>query len=198
MNSGVAIELVRQNYQKITDEELVRVATQDAVGLTPEAQEVVRQEIEKRKLDPNIVKGVQAQNLSYSTDDVDAYCKLIQDLNCPVCGSSSEKLNATLTAEVVSYIFVTHYKKRIKVACPKCLDKANNVALLKSATLGWWGIPWGIVRSIQSIIINLKNKRKNHTGIPNESLKRFALSKIGQLETYKDNKEKLQQIIATS
>ena len=35
MSTGIDIEFVRQSYQKMTNEELVRIATQDAVGLTP-------------------------------------------------------------------------------------------------------------------------------------------------------------------
>jgi hypothetical protein len=196
MSTGIDIEFVRQSYQKMTDEQLVRVATQDAAGLTPEAQEVVKEEIQRRKLDSNIVKGVKAQNRSYTIEDIDKYCEIIQKQNCPTCQSSFQKLNGTMTDEVVSYIFFTQYKKKIKIGCPDCLDKANNAALIKTATLGWWAIPWGIVRTIQSIALNLKSKKTNHIDTPNNFLRNFVLSKVGQLETYKDDKEKVQQLIS--
>lgn len=196
MSRGIDIEFVRQGYQKMTDDELVLIATQDAVGLTQEAQEVIKEEIQRRNLDVNIVRGVAAQNKEYTIQEVDAYCDIIQNLNCPVCQNSSQKLNATLTGEVVSYIFLTQYKKEIKVACPYCLDKASDAALTKTAALGWWGFPWGVVRTIQYIKLNLKSKKTNHLETPNNFLRSFVLSKIGQLETYKDNKEKLQQIIS--
>ena len=196
MSTGIDIEFVRQNYQKMSDEELVRVATQDAAGLTPEAQEVVKKEIQRRKLDSNIVKGVEAQNRSYTAEEVDKYCKIVQKLNCPACQSSFQNLNATMTGEVISYIFLTQYKKKIKIGCPDCLDKANNAALTKSVTLGWWGIPWGIIKTIQSIILNLRSKKTNHSDAPNNYLRSFVLSKVGELETYKEDKEKMQQLIS--
>lgn len=195
MSTGIDIQFVRENYQRLTDDELIRVATQDAAGLTTEAQEVVKEEIERRNLDTNIIKGVAAQNKNYTVQEIDTYCDIVQKLNCPVCQSSSQKLNATLTGEVVSFIFFTQYKKKIKVACPNCLDKASNSALTKTATLGWWGIPWGVIRTPQAIALNLKSKRTNHLQGHNNYLRSFTLSVIGELETYKDNKEKLQQIL---
>lgn len=196
MSSGIDIQFVRENYQKMSDEELVHVATQDASGLTQEAQEVVKEEIQKRGLDANIIKGLEAQNKAFEIKEIDIYCNIVQNLNCPVCGSASQKLNATLTGEVISYILLTQCKKKIIVACPDCLDKASKAALTKTATLGWWGIPWGIFRTIQYITLNLKSKKANHLDTPNKFLRSFVLSRIGQLETYKNNKEKLQQIIS--
>jgi hypothetical protein len=196
MDTGIDTEFVRQNYQKMTDQELIRVATQDVCGLTIEAQEVVKEEIKQRNLDSNIIRGVEVQNRSLSIEDLDKYCVIIQKLNCPACQSSSQKLNATLTGEVVSYIFLTRYKKKLHIACPDCLDKANNAALTKTAIFGWWAIPWGTIRTIQSILLNLKSKRTNHLDTPNDFLRSFVLSKVGQLETYKDNKEKIRQLIS--
>jgi len=195
MSTGLDIEFVRQNYQKMTDEELVRVATQDAAGLTPEAFEVVKEEIQSRKLDNNIIRGVEAQNRNYTIEDVDKYCEMIQKLHCPTCESSSQNLNGAMTGEVVSFILLTQYKKKIKIGCPDCLDKANNAALIKTAALGWWGLPWGIIRSIQGIALNLKSKRTNHLGTPNNYLRTFVLSKVGQLETYKEDQAKIQALI---
>ena len=100
-----------------------------------------------------------------------------------------------MTGEVMSFIFFTTYNKKIKVGCPHCLDKANNEALTKSALLGWWGFPWGIIKTIQAIMLNLKSKRTNHLHEHNDYFRSFAFSTIGELETYKNNKEKLQQIV---
>jgi hypothetical protein len=50
MNAGIDIQMVRERYQRMTDEELIRIATHDAFGLTPEALEVVKAEIRKRNL----------------------------------------------------------------------------------------------------------------------------------------------------
>ena len=196
MSTGLDIRFVRENYQKKTDAELIQAATTDAVGLTPEALEVVKEEILKRKLDTSVIKGLEAQNKTYTIEEVDKYCNIIRQLNCPTCGTSHTPLNATMTSEVMSFILVTKWSKKLRVACPNCLDRANESALTKTALLGWWGIPWGFIRSIQAIGQNVRNKKTNHSDTPNDFLRSYALSKIGELETYKDNKEKLQQIIS--
>ena len=72
----------------MSDDELIRIATQDAYGLTPEAIEVVKAEIQKRELDENISKGVEAQNKEYTIEEVDAYCDLVSNLACPSCGGT--------------------------------------------------------------------------------------------------------------
>jgi hypothetical protein len=196
MSSGIDIQLVRERYQSMSDKEIIRVLTQDAAGLTVEALEVVREEIKRRNLDPNISKGVDAQQKSYTVQEIYAYCELIQNLPCPVTGSTSEKLNATLTVDVVSYIFLTQSKKKIIVASPAILDKANDKSAIKSALLGWWGIPWGLFKTPQAIFRNLRNKKTNHLNTPNDYLRSFVLANIGQIETYKDNKDKLKEIIS--
>lgn len=100
-----------------------------------------------------------------------------------------------MTGEVMSFIVFTAYTKKIGIGCASCLDKANNNSLLKSVLLGWWGIPWGIINTIRSIILNLRSKKSNHSYEHSDYLVGFALSKIGELETYKGNKQKLQEII---
>jgi len=195
MSDGIDIKFVQERYQSMSDDDLVRVATQDAYGLTPEAIEVVKAEIQNRGLDDNFVKGVEAQNKTYSLEEVDIYCGIVSNLSCPSCGKRTERLNGTMISEVMSFILFTNYNKKIIVGCPYCLDKANDDALLKTALLGWWGIPWGIIRTPQAIRLNLKSKRTNHQQESNDYLRSFTLSVIGELETYKDNKEKLLEIV---
>lgn len=195
MSTGMDISFVRERYRNMPDEELIWIATQNAGGLTQEAKEIVKAEIHKRGLNEAIYKGVEAQNKEYSIEEIDAYCDAVSILNCPCCGTSSERLNATMTAEAVSFILFTSFNRKIIVACPHCLNKANNNALIKTIVLGWWAIPWGIVRTIQAILLNLKSKRTNRSFQHNDYLRTFTLNNVGELEAYRDNKEKLQEII---
>ncbi len=196
MDSGLDISLVRENYRKMSDQELIQIATQKASGLTSEALQVVKEEISKRNINQNIFKEIDAQRKSYTIEDIDAYCKIIQQLPCPVTRSTSENLNATIAVEARSFLVLTQYRKKLVIASPGVLDKANNAALGNSLLMGWWGLPWGIIRTIQAITINLKNKRSNHLDAPNKYLKAFVMSKIGLIETYKDNPERLSEIIS--
>src|SRR5437867_2874948 len=86
MSTGIDIKFVQERYQRMSDDELIRIVTQDAYGLTPEAMEVVKAEIQKRGLDENIAKGVEAQNKTYTIEEIDAYCDIVSNLGCPSCG----------------------------------------------------------------------------------------------------------------
>lgn len=195
MSTGIDLSFIQETYGRMSDQELIRIATQDAFGLTPEALEVVKAEIRKRGLDESIAKGAEAQNKDYTIEELNAYCDIVSRLSCPSCGGTTQRLNATLSGEVMSFVVITRYKKKVTIGCPDCLDKANEAALVKTALLGWWGIPWGIIRSIQYIRLNMKSKKTNHLPEHNDYLRSFTYGNIGQLETYKNNQHQLQQII---
>ena len=120
---------------------------------------------------------------------------MLRGLHCPSCGSNEQALNGTMVGTVMSFVVMTRYTKKFKIACPSCLDKANNSALATTALLGWWGLPWGIIRSVQAIGRNVKSKRSNHADGPNDYLRSFTLSNIGQVKLYEGNRERLQYLI---
>jgi hypothetical protein len=196
MSTEVDEEFIRDTYRKMSDQELVIYLTQHSAGLTPEAMKIVREEVARRNLDGDITAGVEAQQRSYTAEEIDSLCELIRMLPCPVTGNTSQPLNATMTAQVMSFIFFTSYKKSIIVASPQVLDRANNKALVRTLLLGWWGIPWGIIRTIEAIVINIRSKRSLRVEGPNNYLRSFVLTKIGEIEAYKRDREKLLSVIS--
>ena len=82
------------------------------------------------------------QNSQMTMEELDHYCGMARALDCPVCGSSDRQLNGSMTYEVMSFVVFTRYTKKIKVACPDCLDKANTNALVKKA----WRLDVGVSR----------------------------------------------------
>lgn len=130
MSNGIDPEFIRETYQRMSDEELVRVATQDAFGLTEETYEIIKDEILRRNLSPNIQRGVEAQQQkTYTPEEIDQYCELIRNLPCPISGRTDAPLNATYTESVMSVIFITQSERKVIVACPDELDRANNDAI---------------------------------------------------------------------
>jgi hypothetical protein len=196
MGNGIDPAFIRETYQRMSDEELVRVATQDAVGLTEETYEIIKDEIARRNLSPNIQKGVEAQQQkTYTLDEIDQYCELIRNLPCPISGRTDAPLNATYTESVMSVIFITQSERKVIIACPDELDKANNDAITRTALLGWWGIPWGPIRSIRAFIRNTRSKKTNRVEGPNTYLRHFVLARIGQIEAYKNDPDRLMEAI---
>jgi hypothetical protein len=189
------LEELRKNYERFDDNKLIRLATEEASELRPEAVDLLKQIIKERGLSEDIVKGIDVQIQEIDNEKLSEYIGLLRELPCPVCKSSSEKLNATMTASVISFLILTNYEKELKIACPNCLDSANTKAIIKSALLGWWGFPWGIIRTTQALLFNDKMKKQNRLSEPNDLLRGFVLERIGRIEASRNNISELQEIV---
>lgn len=186
---------IEKNYERMSDNEIIRMATTNAHGLRPEVFGIIENEIKKRNLNPNILKGALAQNKEYSSEEIESYARFLRDLPCPICGNTHEELNGTISYSVKSFIIFTASGSELTIACPDCLDKKNDDAILSTALLGWWGIPSGIFKTPIYIYKNVKAKKENRINTPNSTLLSFTLGNIGAIETYKTDKEKLVEII---
>ncbi|HEY5823684.1 MAG TPA: LapA family protein [Cyclobacteriaceae bacterium] len=128
---------------------------------------------------------------------IEGYADLLRELPCPFCGKANEKLNGTTLHTVKSFIVLTSYKKNPIVGCPTCLNRKNNLAILSTALLGWWGFPWGLIKTPQYLYLNIKEKKKIRSKEPNDVLLSFAYTHADKIEVNKHNKQKLEDIIKT-
>ena len=189
------IEDIRRHYEKMSDSQFILILTTNAHGIRPEVFEIIEKEIEKRNLNPNLLEGVLAQNKQYSLEEIESYSRLIRELACPICGAENSKLNGTFLHTVKSFILFTSSLEEVIIACPDCLDKKNNNAMISTVFLGWWSIPWGFLKTPLYIYRNYKEKKENRLKESNNALTAFVLEHIGEIEAYKDDKEQLQYII---
>lgn len=104
------MELIKENYARMPDEQLVHIAKNEASGMTAEGLEIILSELKRRKLDPGLSASVAIQNKEYSADEINAYCEMIRHLDCPKCGSSALTLNSTVTLTVIGFIFFSTKK----------------------------------------------------------------------------------------
>ena len=134
-------------------------------------------------------------NKEVSAAELAGYIETVRNLPCPICGNTDEKLNATIVSNVMSFIVFTHQSKELKIACPQCLNKQNNNAMIKTALLGWWGIPFGLIRTPAALMFNARQKAQNDLPEPNDLFKSFVYGRLGRIEVNKNNPEGLQDII---
>ena len=195
MSNGYDLKDIAENYARKTDSELIHIATEKAQGLRPGVLEIIENEIKKRDLNPNILEGAKAQNREYSLEEITELSQKLRSLPCPLCGTKTAKLNGTIMHTAKSFIVFSYFRKEPIIGCPDCLDKKNQESIISTALLGWWGIPSGILKTPFYIYNNIKAKKQNRIAEPNETLLSFTLENIGQIETYKEDSEKLKQII---
>lgn len=188
-------EEIRKNYSQFNDKKIIRLATERTSTLRPEAVEILKEIINERGLSEDLIRGIDIQFKELSLDEVKVYSEILRDLPCPVCKKNIQKLNATMIHHVISFIIVTNYESELLIACPSCLDKANNTAIIKSVILGLWGLPWGPIRVLQSVSKNKLNKAHNRVMVPNKLLLNFVNNNIGLIEANKNNPKELNSII---
>jgi len=189
------LEQLRKNYEQFDDKKLLRIASEEAARLRPEALELLKQEIARRGLTTDAVKAADVLTKEVNAEELADYVETLRNLPCPICGSTGEKLNATIVSSVMSFIVFTHQSKELKIACPQCLNKQNNNAMIKTALLGWWGIPFGLVRTPAALMFNARQKAQNDLPEANELFKSFVYGRLGRIEVNKNNPAGLQDII---
>jgi hypothetical protein len=176
---------LKENYRKFSDEKLMRLAAEDAAKLRPEALALLQEELETRGLAEVAQKEIAAQFRVLSEAEIKDYCALIQATPCPICHSATKPLNATVTNQVSSFIFLTTWKEKLTIACPSCLDKLIESATSHSIIVGWWGIPWGIIRTVKAINSNRRMAKNHHVPYPNALLKAFVVDNVRILDEVK-------------
>lgn len=186
---------LKENYRRMPDAKLLRIASESATKLRPEALALLQAELRTRGLGEAAEKAIKVQFEVLDAAGVAKYCALLQAQPCPVCRSTAQPLNATLASKVMSFLVLTTWKKQFAIACPACLDKLNRDASTTSALLGWWGFPWGVVRTVQALIANGKMLKGNHAPQPNDLLKSFVLSNAGRIEAVRHSPADLQALL---
>ena len=194
---AVSEAALKENYRRLSDDKLMRISSEDATKLRPEALVLLKEELSTRGLTETAERAIEAQFRVVSEKEIAEYCGLLQAQPCPICRSSAQRLNAALTSKVISFLVMTTWKKQFAIACPTCLDKLNRDASISTALLGWWGFPWGIIRTIQALIANGKMEKTNHAPYPNDLLKAFVVGNVGRIEAVRDNAGDLQALIKT-
>ncbi len=182
-------------YSQYTDAELVHIATRSAHHLRPKALAVIRGMLRARNVDEAVFQGIDAAVRPVDEARVQEQVALIRSLPCPECGNRSAPLNAVLASSAISFLVMTSYDRTPYIGCLPCLERRCTKATWTSALAGWWGFPWGPVRTIQAVIQNHSQKGSLRTGLPSESLLAFVVENTGKIEAYKGRPQELLTMI---
>ena len=79
----------------------------------------------------------------------------IEPIVCSKCGCVSAQPRYAIFFEVKSFIFSSHKSARQGIFCADCASKVAFKASLITWFLGWWGIPWGPIWSVEAIFKNM-------------------------------------------
>ena len=184
------LEQIRKNYADFDDFKIEHLAKNEVSGLNPEVVSILIDEIKKRGLDINLISGIEAQTKELTEIEVNELKSKVINLPCPDCGEKSGQLMGSIIRTVKSFIVFTSYKKGPIIACQSCLDKRRKSAMSTTFLWGWWGIPFGVFRTLITLIANLKDNKKRNA-ISEEIIFSFVINNIGELRTNWDKESEL-------
>src|SRR6266404_5235531 len=84
---------LRQTYGRMADAELLQLAVEEAADLTPEAAEVLGEELCKRGFSNSVGVAVAAQRHQWTPQEMDLMVSRLQQLPCPTCSATGQRLN---------------------------------------------------------------------------------------------------------
>ena len=150
----INIDALRRHYENLPDEDIERLAYYETNDLVPEAVDILKNEIRRRGLSNSFESAVESHLTGLGEEEKQELLKRISSFPCPLCGGH-RPLNASNVVSVKSYIVATSVEKPLIIACPNCIRTNAKGALITSLIFGWWGIPWGPIRTLWSIVDNV-------------------------------------------
>jgi hypothetical protein len=96
----------------------------------------------------------------------------IRNSDCPKCKGPGP-IDIHVSHVCYSFIFLTQRKSTPALCCKKCGTQSQTTALIITALVGWWGIPWGLIYTPMQIAQNISGMSASDTE-PSEALLRYA------------------------
>ena len=100
---------IKENYKKFEDWKIEKIASEEAGSLRPEVLDILKTEIENRKLNLNLLDTIDAQTKEITESEFNDYYNVLRNHPCPKCESKTQKINATIVGRVVSMLILTNY-----------------------------------------------------------------------------------------
>jgi endogenous inhibitor of DNA gyrase (YacG/DUF329 family) len=111
---------------------------------------------------------------------VDAEVESLRTKKCPRCGKNKH-IDEHSSVFVYSMIFITRFGRNRHMCCRGCALKAQALDILGTATLGWWGIPFGLIGTPAGIVINLAQMSITlRSNKPSRRLRNFARERLAR------------------
>lgn len=87
----------------------------------------------------------------------------IEPIRCSVCGNITAQPRFLTFRRVASFLVITRVMQRSGVFCSACARRTAVADTTYSAALGWWGVPWGPIRTVGAILGNALGGERHKT-----------------------------------
>ncbi|MFC1994892.1 J domain-containing protein [Chloroflexota bacterium] len=106
--------------------------------------------------------GIELEGEKYETEDIDSVSyaqSFSRQVACQGCGRFDHTLRVVAFPYVISFLIVSSKRYEAGIFCNQCRSIKSTKWAVVSLLFGWWGFPFGIFWTIESLIVNfLKGK----------------------------------------
>ncbi len=170
-----SVEEIRENYKRFSDSKIENIAKKESKALRKDVLVILKEEIEKRNLDKNLINWVETETKTYDGIERISLIRKIQNLNCPKCAEKKDRLSGFEINQVVSVLLFANATRKEKILCLSCGKKEKLKAIVITFFVGWWskgGIlltPWILVKDLFNFLLINKLSDKIINRLINEN-----------------------------
>lgn len=175
-------EEIRENYKHFPDSKIENIAKYESKGLRKDAVQILKEEIEKRNLDKNLISWVNAETKSYEGIERESLIQKFQNLPCPKCLKKEGPLYGFEINKISSVLLLTFISRKEMVLCLSCGKMQKFYALLITFFSGWWSVKgflltsWTLLKDSFNYLILEKISNKILNRIIDENTADFRLN----------------------
>jgi len=174
------IEIV-DNYRRMPDHTIRQIVLYEVRELMPEGVDALRIVLGERGISRDFLVAIDGQLAEFSVEKYSELIHWFRMSKCPRCRESETLLNAATPVKVSSFVFATTESKDVIVGCRQCLLAAVRRALIQTLLLGWWGIPWGLIRTLGAVTENDFWRRRVDEPEPTDEFIAYVYENLGRL-----------------
>lgn len=171
----LSVDEIRENYLKFEDSQIEKIARNESKTLRRDVLVVLKDEIERRNLDINLITWVDAENNPFTGFEKTELIRKIAKLRCPNCGEKKTNLSGHEYTTIISMLILCKQKTHKKILCSNCASNKKFHSYILTALTGWWSRS-GILLTPYTLIkepINTFYKKKISARVTNEFLETF-------------------------
>ena len=132
-----SLKEIKENYRSFSDSKIENIARNESKGLRKEGLHILKDEITRRNLNPNLINWINTEAKSYEGLERKTLLKDIQSQNCPRCNYET-KLYGFETNTVKSFLIAASIKRKEFILCMDCGKKEKLNAIVITFFAGWW------------------------------------------------------------
>jgi hypothetical protein len=161
ISPDASAEEIKEKYKKlifdIHPDRNSSASALEKVKLLNAAYEILKDPIKRTQYDISIKYQEHSDNVSSHADNKTQHqSESIDFIKCSKCNQITAQPRYIIFYYTLSFLILTQKKPDHGIFCRQCADRVGARCTLITWIMGWWGMPWGPIYSIESLFYNLR------------------------------------------